>query len=327
MVEEDALLEHPAEAEILSCCVFGYWCHKGPYFSLADMVRELSDVCFLQRLANKALVMLEETQESQVLYRLFRLFECLLSNKSLPSASIEAIYSALHRYANYAVGARFSLDLQKAVAGNPNTSPQILRELAEYCIEGAMYLGATCRFCAEPLLCNASLPYDAFVALAEYVASNKYLSDAQRALAKVDRTPPHVLAVLAELDSVEIRELVAAHSNTPPAALEKLSVNCYPEVRQAVASNPSAPPEILSKLASDSAPQVRATVAQNTSTPPDVLRRLFDRAMKYRGAKLRRQVLTALARNPSSPEDVLVALSFEEGDIGEAARSNIAHRG
>jgi leucine rich repeat (LRR) protein len=84
------------------------------------------------------------------------------------------------------------------------------------------------------------------------------------AVARDARTPPEVLARLAEDAEVEVRGGVARNPSTPPEVLARLAqvVRSAPRV---VAGNPSAPPEVLARLAQDAEARVRQVMVWNAS--------------------------------------------------------------
>lgn len=151
------------------------------------------------------------------------------------------------------------------------------------------------------------------------------------AVAGNPRTPEHRLAGLASDERWEVRRAVASRWPVPAALLETLASDPYREVRCAVASRP-APPQALRILAEDPYRQVRREVAANPATPPDVLARLaadgaegaavsddphladtsrLQAAIRGVSEQMKETVRQRVARNPSTPSEVLAGLLLD----------------
>ncbi len=131
----------------------------------------------------------------------------------------------------------------------------------------------------------------------------------RRLAARHPRTPPHLLARLAEVGDLTVQREVAAHPATPPEVLADLAGSRYLRVRLAVARNPSAGPELLARLAEDPEARIRAAVGRHPTTPGERLTQLAgDTAERVR---------SAVARNPACPAEALIALA---SDVEPAVR-------
>lgn len=126
----------------------------------------------------------------------------------------------------------------------------------------------------------------------------------------------------------EVRQALGEFRPVPPAILEALSNDPAPEVRAQVAYNPSATLSILERLARDPEAGVKLYVASNPRTPRRILLELWTDADDARRValavnpnwtadELRRMQAkgevskVALARNPSLPADLQVAIAGE----------------
>ena len=135
---------------------------------------------------------------------------------------------------------------------------------------------------------------------------------------------------LARDPSVNVRAACASNPNAPVEVLDLLATDHNAAVRRAVACNGAAPRAILRELAHDQNRWVRLQVASNPSAPTDLLVNMLESATsnthnaRWRIAgnpaastRLLRSlyecgepsILDALARNPSTPADLLEKLA------------------
>ena len=123
------------------------------------------------------------------------------------------------------------------------------------------------------------------------------------------KAPSHVLRVLADSSSEQVRVAVARNAKCPPKALSQLALDSSYRVRILVAKNPSAPVWLLREMLSQAVFPceynilIKTALASNPSSPTDMLAVLcIDDSP---------QVRRAIAMNPHSPESfsVVAALS------------------
>lgn len=233
--------------------------------------------------------------------------------------------------------------LRAAVAGNPNSSADLLRVLARDDDQNVRrYLAA-----------NASCPVDLLEELARSpfewvrgsVAGNASCPEAllrclardheaevRGAAACNPRCPSDVLAPLVKDTDTDVRCLIAGNTSVPDL-LRIFSQDSCPEVRQALVYNRHCPESILEEFARAGSAPVRRTAARSTGCPTKWLERLSEDLEEdvRRGAasnpscpelQLRRlagdprdSVREAVAGNPSCPEDSLRRLA-KDGDEG-----------
>lgn len=135
------------------------------------------------------------------------------------------------------------------------------------------------------------------------------------ALLEASELPPPeslFLPLLAGPPADQVIFNVAAHSHTPEGILDELCRHDDERVRRAAASNESLRVGEIERLVGDSSLAVRVRAARNATAPPELLRKLASD----------RDLHESLAKNPSTPADVLAAL-FREGS--RLAREVAAH--
>ena len=116
--------------------------------------------------------------------------------------------------------------------------------------------------------------------------------------------PPETLATLARDEFESVRAEVAQHDACPPEALAMLADDRGHDVREYVAAHPSTPPQALVMLAGNSeGPTVR-----DGSTLAAI------REDKRRDLR-RRDILKALAGNPSTPAHLLGELAVSDDSV------------
>ncbi len=126
-------------------------------------------------------------------------------------------------------------------------------------------------------------------------------------------TPVEALAILARDKKLVVRVSAAENPNMAVETLTSLAGDNNRMVRHAVASNPSTPFEVLTNLATDMF--VQWSVAQNRNTPRDILQELAGSAQP----EVREQV----ARNENTPIEVLTRLAEDEDpDVRVAVARN-----
>ena len=227
-----------------------------------------------------------------------------------------------------------------AVAGNPNTPPDILDMLADddrYGVSSRLvYNGSVRQDTLQRLL--PRLSDSAALAAIERLDASR-LSPTERLMKQWagpkynkilrDDTPGYVLSELHNVRNWVIRGAVVRHPNTWPETISKMTGDEKPEIgysairrcddpgilreaatskdynlRGIVGSNPHTPTDVLAKLARDSSRTARENVAANPSTPPEVLTQL--------GKSNHEIIHEALARNPSTPPETLLIVVLNE---------------
>jgi len=185
-----------------------------------------------------------------------------------------------------------------AVAGNPNTAPALLFELA------SGFPGEVVR--------NPAV----FLLLLEDPALLEKIPDhALRAILAHPEAPVAWLGLAVERPEAWIRWLVAASPRTPPDVLARLAGNADATTRIAVAANPRTPVALLARFArteDDAGPTLfalRRAVAGNPSAPLPTLEHLASDPT----------LLPFAAANPSLPEYLLEALSLHDDPLVRAA--------
>ncbi|MEA5550064.1 hypothetical protein VB713_03550 [Anabaena cylindrica UHCC 0172] len=188
--------------------------------------------------------------------------------------------------------------VRNTVAGNPNTPPNILIEMARY---DALTTSVGC-----------------------------YHSVSHQIAVRHD-APPELLEFIARIPESRLRAVVAANANTPSSALKWLAENEVDEsvlcvivqhqnmilniwmelarhesvrVREAVASQSHCPSEILTILVDDSTQEVQQKVAANSNTPIHIVERFSQDDNPA--------IRTAVASNPHLPETILTQLANDQ---------------
>ncbi len=120
-----------------------------------------------------------------------------------------------------------------------------------------------------------------------------------------------LLTDLANDNERSVVSAVAANSNTAVGLLGEIAARPR-SPKGALAANPNTPASMLHLIVDDSTSAVRVAIAERADIPSDLAERL---------AADRSSVRCALARNPSTPESVLAALSQDEN---AQVRTNVA---
>ena len=220
-------------------------------------------------------------------------------------------------------------EVRWAVAGNPNTPPDILDMLAD---DSRMGISLVYNKNTRQDTLQRLLPWlgdhPALAAIERLDASR--LSPTERLMKQWagppynkilrDDTPGHVLSELYDGQNGIIRDAVIKHPNTPPDILRKAATSKDFTIRASVGGNRHTPTDVLADLARDSSRAVRWRVAENPSTPVEVL----DKLAGGKSDRVRKAATQNLARNPSTPVETLfgLALDDEDRDVREAASLN-----
>jgi hypothetical protein len=223
-----------------------------------------------------------------------------------------------------------SIDVRARAAGNPATPPDSLAVLARDPDEDVRWIVAG----------NPATPAKILAALAH--DSDELV---RGCIAERPATPPEILASLAHDSDEAVRCYIAANPATPPDSLTVLARDPDSLVREHAASNPAMPPAILAALARGPDKNGRLGAARNLATPLDSLAALahdsdelepieefiIDLSFPVRGTSgfgyvsPCRDVLVAVAHNPSTTPEILAALIKEPDSlVFEAAASNVA---
>jgi hypothetical protein len=137
-----------------------------------------------------------------------------------------------------------------------------------------------------------------------------WFSDPSRTAAEIDDAISH--------PSRFVRHAAAENLSTTPIQLARLAKDPEPLIREAVARNVNTPHQVLSDLAEEDDETIRVGVAGNPSTDGSTLRRIHN--PNPRGDMAAQ---TALAKNPSTPSDVVMAcLESKNEGIRVAALSS-----
>lgn len=189
-----------------------------------------------------------------------------------------------------------------AVAGNPNTAPALLFELAP-------------RFPREVVQNPALL----FLLLEDPALLGKIPDGALHAILTDEQAPAAWLALALQRPDRWIHTLVASSPRTPPEVLVRLAGSADAQVRIVIAHNRSTPPAVLAHFArtEDEAGAtllaLRRAVARNPSAPIPTLEHLAEDPA----------LLPHAAANPSLPS-YLVPILAEHADA--AVRAAVATR-
>ena len=231
-------------------------------------------------------------------------------------------------------------DIREAVAENANTSPKLLAQLAQDPNEGVREAVAGNESTPQDILTrladdedddvrdavadNERTPLEVKALLRSgELASEHEASKSQETLARLARhtnaeqrkrvamnvrTPPRVLADLAEDQDKAVREEVAWNASTTPDVLLRLARDSYDsQVRQNVAWNAHTTPEILALLARDKDGEVRRRVAWSPVATPEILTGLAEDAdARVRGA---------VALNVENPLEILTRLAEDPNEL------------
>lgn len=163
-----------------------------------------------------------------------------------------------------------SLDDYMIKSKNPNTSAEVLKELADHADYFVRWNVAENPNTSSDVL--RKLADDADEPVRECVAENS-------------NTPLDVLRKLADDADYDVRCGVARNLNTPADVLRKLADDADNSVRRNVARNLNTPTEVLRTLADDVDYFVRKNVVENPNTPSDV-KKLLNNKDKQQHAKV-----------------------------------------
>src|SRR4051812_37914167 len=191
-------------------------------------------------------------------------------------------------------------DVLRAVAGNPATPVDVLRDLL-----------------TKPD-CWARSSAAAHPAMGDDLELLTFSSDEfiRGGVLVNPHTPDHVLAWLVADPSPVVRRCVASHSRTTQQLLAQLADDPDDAVRYHVAKNPSTSADTVTHLAEDPDPWVRAAVVDNHRVSPGVITALAaDQDGRVRTAVAARAttpaaILTALASDPTETVRVAVAANL-----------------
>lgn len=173
-----------------------------------------------------------------------------------------------------------NLEDQRSFINDPNTSPDMLRQLFEG--RNASYWREDYYICLD-LAKSPNTPID----ILKQLSDREFDSNIRRCVAENPSTPADILVDMYN-DGVVVMDVmyaIAGNPNTPSDLLDTLSMkhtsleafkSDFDRLRAYVASNPNTAPDTLDYLAYDDSPYVRWTVAANPNTPIDALKRLLE---------------------------------------------------
>lgn len=212
----------------------------------------------------------------------------------------------------------FRLEIEVAVAKNPNTPLEILNKLID---EGHFKV-------KQAVAKRANLQKELIVHLA-----TDYRVQAAKLLCENLHIPATLLEELAEHSHLRVRQLVAAHPNTPlDLLIEAAKIH---ELRLHVAENPSTPNNLLEELALDSREDVQAAVANNPSTSAFILGKLAEnpardlavamhkntplellpKILERLAADTRLSVRIFVAKHPQTPAEILAKWAKDKWEV------------
>jgi hypothetical protein len=150
-------------------------------------------------------------------------------------------------------------------AQDPSTTPDVLQHLAGHWYD-------------DVIIAVAGNPNTAPTTLQELARSDDSIDEVLVAVAGNPNTQPSTLQELARLDITtdDVLVALAGNPNTPRQLLITFAQEGKAPVRCRVATNPSMPPEALMELASDQGFYIRREVAKNLNTPPATLHKLAE---------------------------------------------------
>jgi len=168
--------------------------------------------------------------------------------------------------------------------------------------------------------CNSD-PYDPLVGprnpvpgAKKYLETRSDLNEADKqALLSLRPCPANFLFGLVEVPSREVRSLVAENPGLEPGTLEKLLKDPEPGVRAYLGLNPRTPRWALLQLKGDPDPNVKWGIARNPNWTGEDLRKMYT---EHSAA------LVLIAGNPSTPKDILEALSKSKDHGVQIALAN-----
>ncbi|MEM7554681.1 MAG: hypothetical protein AAF378_11360 [Cyanobacteria bacterium P01_A01_bin.84] len=146
------------------------------------------------------------------------------------------------------------IEIQKAIAKNPNTSTGLLDKL---------FKNAHAKV-KRVISLRGNLPKSLIVQLAL-----DYRVHAMRFLTQNLDISSHLLAELAGHSQLRVRQMVVGHPNTPVNLIIQ-AVKTH-NLRLFIAENPNTPANLLQELAQDSRGDIQKAIAQNPGTPGFVL--------------------------------------------------------
>lgn len=177
------------------------------------------------------------------------------------------------------------------IAKNPNTPPDILKELFDYHpVEVLNNITFSLLRLENPYILSEIYEHsykksDIFgmknipLFFQEWGAYNTDISIRQSAASEIRSA--FLLEMCSKDENHRVRKGVANNERTPGYILEKLAFDEKQGVREAVARNRNTPKNALSLLAYDKDLQIRIKVAENTNTPDEILILLANSKIKH----------------------------------------------
>jgi hypothetical protein len=127
-------------------------------------------------------------------------------------------------------------------------------------------------------------------------------------VASSPRTSQAVLDYLSQERTTAVAERVAENPTAHPATLERLAAHQQADVRLAAAEHPALPGKMLSTLVNDESPDVRYRLAENSTLPAHLLEQLSEDENPY------------VATRAASTLRLLRGASVVSGDFAKPAR-------
>ncbi|MGK7944666.1 MAG: hypothetical protein AB4058_09360 [Microcystaceae cyanobacterium] len=198
--------------------------------------------------------------------------------------------------------AQINDNLAYFVAQNVNASPETLTQLGE----------SNNQAIREAVVENANTPTEVLIELGsdfpEALGENPILDlwlfetihpllsniKCQRKIAENEKTPEHLLSILAKTSDQEVRRLIAENPNTSPSTFEALVPYLGEKVRERLVDNPQTSPEILTKLANSQKLMKSLSKSQFSS---------------YESMESEQELAIKLASHPNTPSSVLDLLA------------------
>ena len=178
-----------------------------------------------------------------------------------------------------------NLEICQAIATNPNSSPEILKELFGRCAIEVLnnpaldlILLEIPNFFEQLLSKNYAVLYEQknLPSFMLDIAVNHPDSNINRSLAMRPNLPGDYLEKLADKEAHGILQVIATQKNTPIHIVEKLAEDTDYTVRSSLALRRDLPNHILEKLANDEHYHVRSGITYNKNTPIHIVEKLAE---------------------------------------------------
>ena len=207
-----------------------------------------------------------------------------------------------------------SANVREALAGNPNTPPETLREVAMWAARGDAIQTL------EVAVRNPSIPTDILSDM-----SRHWSSDVRLAVVVNPAVPAEAIAALLEDEVGVVRRLACSNPTVSKARLEELAGSSDFHLRLGVCQNPNVTLALLERFARDEDTDVAGAAARKCS-PAVQFAMLDDETFSYTAQSAAAAELAANPKTESSVLERVWDLGFRSAEFSFAANPNCPPR-